>query len=153
MQNQHWSPALTSVSETLITNSKCANSERLRCDSELEASKQLAIKFDRLKISYGQEYKQEIEEGESDLDIDDEIELEMLDDIEFGQKLAEMVEREDGKDADWYIGAQKGYTTFWKLAKILAHKKCRVKNFGPLFLGSFPSPNPLLVCPEKLSFS
>ncbi|KAG2048591.1 hypothetical protein BDR06DRAFT_975890 [Suillus hirtellus] len=34
-------------------------------------------------------------------DIDEEVELDMLNDEEFGKKLTEMVEREDGKDLDW----------------------------------------------------
>ncbi|KIK81411.1 hypothetical protein PAXRUDRAFT_15258 [Paxillus rubicundulus Ve08.2h10] len=67
-------------------------------DSEAE---QLAIEFDGLKISYEQEYEQEVEEGKSDLDIDDEIELEMVDDVKFGRRLAEMVEKENKKDVDW----------------------------------------------------
>ncbi|KAG2059955.1 hypothetical protein BDR06DRAFT_1003013 [Suillus hirtellus] len=34
-------------------------------------------------------------------DIDEEVELDLLNDEEFGKKLTEMVEREDGKDLDW----------------------------------------------------
>lgn len=42
--------------------------------------------------------------GEADLNIDEEIELEMLDDIDFGRWLVEMVDWEDKKDADWVPG-------------------------------------------------
>lgn len=51
-------------------------------DSEVE---KLAVEFDRLKINYQhwQAYEEEIR-GEADLNIDEEIELEMLDDIDFG---------------------------------------------------------------------
>ena len=55
---------------------------------------------DKKRGYWKQEYEEEIQ-GESDLDIDGEIELEFLQDVEFGRRLAEMVEKEDQKDADW----------------------------------------------------
>ncbi|KAF8521613.1 hypothetical protein BU17DRAFT_87850 [Hysterangium stoloniferum] len=96
LRKQHSSPSQVSISESLPPDTECSDLEQ--SDSEV---KQLAIGFDGLKISYEQEYEQEVEEGQSDLDIDDEIEQEMLDDIEFGRRLAEMVEKENNKDADW----------------------------------------------------
>ena len=34
-------------------------------------------------------------------DIEEEMELDILDDEEFRRKLAEMIEKEDGKEPDW----------------------------------------------------
>ena len=81
-----------------MTNINKSEADQLD-DSEVE---DLAIQFDGLKINYQQEYEEE-NQGESDLDIDGEIELEFLQDVEFGWRLAEMVEKEDQKDADWIL--------------------------------------------------
>jgi hypothetical protein len=91
----------TSLSESLTINtehSELHNSDLENSDFETE---QLTIQFDGLKVSYADEYEEEIRDGDSEFDIDDEIELEMLNDVEFGRRLAEMVENQDKKDADW----------------------------------------------------
>lgn len=64
-------------------------------DQEESDVDHLTISFNGLKINFEMEYEVELTE---DSGIDEEIELEMLDDIEFGRKLAEMPERED---LDW----------------------------------------------------
>jgi hypothetical protein len=53
-----------------------------------------------LKISFEQEYDGSAQTDESE--IDKEIELELLEDEEFGRKLADMIKpEEDDKDLDW----------------------------------------------------
>jgi hypothetical protein len=88
---------LPPISECPVTDADQSDTDQY--DSEVE---KLAVEFDGLKINYQHwhAYKEEIKE-ETDLNIDEEIELEMLDDVDFGQWLAEMVDREDEKDADW----------------------------------------------------
>ena len=52
-----------------------------------------------LKISFEQEYDGSAPTDESE--VDEEIELELLEDEEFGWKLADMVEKENDRDLDW----------------------------------------------------
>ncbi|KAF9236630.1 hypothetical protein BU15DRAFT_76727 [Melanogaster broomeanus] len=59
----------------------------------------LAVAFDGLKINFEEAYGDT--DGSDMSDIDEEIELGILEDEEFGRKLAEMVEKEDGKDPEW----------------------------------------------------
>ncbi|KAN0079966.1 hypothetical protein V8E55_009532 [Tylopilus felleus] len=92
--------SLPVISKLLTTNINKSEADQLD-DSEVE---DLAIQFDGLKINYQQEYEEE-NQGESDLDIDGEIELEFLQDVKFGWRLAKMVEKEDQKDADWILRA------------------------------------------------
>ena len=63
-----------------------------------EAETDITIVFDGLKTCFEQEYtNSEIDEGS---DIDQEIEADMFDNIEFGFRLAEMTKREE-EDPDW----------------------------------------------------
>ncbi|KAG2755653.1 hypothetical protein P692DRAFT_20844483 [Suillus brevipes Sb2] len=60
-----------------------------------------SVAFDGLKINFEQEYVDHGSTDSDELDIDEEVELDVLNDEEFGKKLAEMAETEDGKDPDW----------------------------------------------------
>lgn len=58
--------------------------------------------FNGLQINFKEEY--DVDHGSTDsdeLDIDKVVELDVLNDEEFGKKLAEMAKKEDGKDLDW----------------------------------------------------
>lgn len=71
-----------------------------QCNSKAdeEISDEPDILFDSLKVNFAKAF-----DGDSDSDpsdIDEEVELAILDDKEFGRKLAEMVEREEEKDPD-----------------------------------------------------
>ena len=68
-------------------------------DSEANGDPTIAI--DGLKIDFKDLYVDLDGADMSDLDMDEEIELGILQDEELGRKLAEMVKREDGHDPDW----------------------------------------------------
>ncbi|KAI5982018.1 hypothetical protein EDC04DRAFT_2916011 [Pisolithus marmoratus] len=74
--------------------------EDLAIDSEFENLElRHAVALDGLKVNFEREY-----EGDSTTDgsdIGEELDLEFLDDEDFGQKLLMMAEKEDGRDADW----------------------------------------------------
>ncbi|KAI6020542.1 hypothetical protein EDC04DRAFT_2607430 [Pisolithus marmoratus] len=74
--------------------------EDLTVDSEFENLElRHAVALDGLKVNFEREY-----EGDSTTDgsdIGEELDLEFLDDEDFGQKLLMMAEKEDGRDADW----------------------------------------------------
>lgn len=86
----------TPASPDIIESS--ASSEETRSDAPDDEDK-ITVPYDGLKISFEEEYLDMMDTDTSD--IDEEVELDILDDEEFGRKLAEMVEREDGKGADW----------------------------------------------------
>ena len=80
-----------------ITQSQVSPAREVESESDNEDN--VTVAYDGLKISYEEEY---MGTGSTyDSDIDEEMELDILDDEEFGRKLAEMIEREDGKEPDW----------------------------------------------------
>ncbi|KAF8130607.1 hypothetical protein EV363DRAFT_1450407 [Boletus edulis] len=95
----------------------------------------LSVQFDGLKISYADEYEEEVRDGDSELDIDDEIELEMLNDVEFGRRLAKMVMKEDEKDADWVphvlrrVDHKLRLTTYKKGPDVMSKSKCTQQRY------------------------
>lgn len=84
---------LPSISERITSDI-----DESHTDHETE---ELAVVFDGLKIDYQQEYDEEVDSEDEEY-VEAEIErLKMLDDVDFGRRLAEMVDKEDEKDADW----------------------------------------------------
>jgi hypothetical protein len=81
-----------------IIESSASLAEETRSDAP-DDEDNITVPYDGLKISFEEEYLNMTDTDTSD--IDEEVELDILDDEEFGRKLAEMVEREDGKGADW----------------------------------------------------
>lgn len=74
------------------------DSDQHDSESDEHFEDNLAVALDGLKFNFKKVY------GDTDddvSDIDEEIELGILEDKEFGKKLAEMIEREDGKDPEW----------------------------------------------------
>ena len=74
------------------------DSDQHDSESDEHFEDNLAVALDGLKFNFKKVY------GDTDndvSDIDEEIELGILEDKKFGKKLAEMVEREDGKDPEW----------------------------------------------------
>lgn len=74
------------------------DSDQHDSESDEHFEDNLAVAFDGLKFNFKKVY------GDADddvSDIDEEIELGILEDEEFGKKLAEMVKREDGKNPEW----------------------------------------------------
>ncbi|KAG1853065.1 hypothetical protein F4604DRAFT_1933334 [Suillus subluteus] len=66
--------------------------------SSLDANEDtVSVMFDSLKINFEQEYM----EDEDRSDIDQELEMDALDDEDFGCRLVEMVQKEDERNPDW----------------------------------------------------
>lgn len=67
-------------------------------ESDLDDQTHIDIAFDGLKVNFEKKYENETDD-ESDLD--EELELEILNDEEFGQRLVALVETEEGRDLNW----------------------------------------------------
>ena len=80
-----------------ITQSQVSPAREVESESDNEDN--VTVAYDGLKISYEEEYMGTGSTYNSD--IDKEMELDILDEEEFGWKLAEMIESEDGKEPDW----------------------------------------------------
>ena len=86
---------------SLISKASACDIDQFSSDNSNSKVENSPLAFNGLKINYQHEYEEEIREGDSDLDVDTKIALEMLQDIEFGQRLAEIVKVEKEKDTDW----------------------------------------------------
>ncbi|KIK24654.1 hypothetical protein PISMIDRAFT_29102 [Pisolithus microcarpus 441] len=93
---------MPSITESVAADSSVKNSAQghniQESDQDESDVENLTIALDGLKINFEVEYEAEMTE---DSEVDEEIELEMLNNVEFGQKLAQMVEHEAEKDLDW----------------------------------------------------
>jgi len=89
--------AISLASPAPITQSQVSPAREVESESDNEDN--VTVAYDGLKISYEEEYMGTGSTYNSD--IDEEMELDILDDEEFGRKLAEMIEREHGKEPDW----------------------------------------------------
>ncbi|KAI6100664.1 hypothetical protein EV401DRAFT_1894503 [Pisolithus croceorrhizus] len=93
---------MPSITESIAADSSVKNSAQghniRESDQDESDVENLTIALDGLKINFEVEYEAEMTE---DSEVDEEIELEMLNNVEFGRKLAQMVEHEAEKDLDW----------------------------------------------------
>jgi hypothetical protein len=67
-------------------------------EHEPDQDETITAVFDGLKINFEQEYGSA---STDESEIDEEMELVVLVDEEFGRKLADMIEKQDDKDLDW----------------------------------------------------
>jgi hypothetical protein len=99
---------ITPASLASITQSNVSSARRSDQESESDDEDDLKVNvvYDGLKISFEEEYTNAaFTDNESD--IDEEVELDILNDEEFGRKLTEMMEREDRKESDWIPGRKR----------------------------------------------
>ncbi|KAI6098775.1 hypothetical protein EV401DRAFT_2081935 [Pisolithus croceorrhizus] len=95
---------MPSITESVAADSSVKNSAQghniQESDQDESDVENLTIALDGLKINFEVEYEAEMTE---DSEVDEEIELEMLNNVEFGRKLAQMVEHEAENDLDWVL--------------------------------------------------